>query len=72
MESPDFASNNVFNSFGNLAVDPTAAPRFVEFETGRSLQLSGRATLQWSTGNDDTGRRVRFDVERVIARQLRR
>jgi predicted pyridoxine 5'-phosphate oxidase superfamily flavin-nucleotide-binding protein len=54
VEWPDFAGNNMFNSFGNLAVDPTAALLFVEFETGRSLHLSGRATLQWSTGSDDT------------------
>ncbi len=69
---PDFPGNNMFNSFGNLAVDPSAALLFVDFETGRSLQLSGHAMLRWSAaGSDGTGRRVRFDAERVIARRLR-
>ncbi len=65
---PDYPGNNLFNSFGNLAVDPTAALLFVDFATGRTLHLSGTARLEWSTGPGDdggTGRRVWFDVEAV-------
>lgn len=62
---PDYAGNNMFNSMGNLAVDPTAALLFIDFESGDVLQLTGRATLEWAsndaTGNDfATGRSVRF------------
>jgi hypothetical protein len=69
---PDYAGNNLFNSMGNIAVNPEAALLFVDFATGRSLQLSGRAELEWlapgSAGDDgDTGRRVRFTPERVVA-----
>ena len=44
VEWPDFPGNNMFNSMGNLAVDPTAALLFIDFRTGRTLQLSGRAS----------------------------
>ena len=69
---PDYAGNNLFNSMGNIAVNPEAALLFVDFATGRSLQLSGRAELEWvvpgSAGDDgDTGRRVWFSPERVVA-----
>jgi hypothetical protein len=40
---PDYAGNNLRNSFGNLAVDPEAAVLFPEFATGRTLQLPGPA-----------------------------
>ena len=76
---PDYAGNNMFNSLGNLVENPEASLLFVDFATGRTLQLSGTATLEWieegSAGDDgDTGRRVRFRVEeaaRVSALPLR-
>jgi predicted pyridoxine 5'-phosphate oxidase superfamily flavin-nucleotide-binding protein len=68
---PDYPGNTMFNSLGNLAVDPTAALLFVDFESGATLHLSGRAETDWSTttaGDDgDTGRRVRFTVEAVAS-----
>jgi hypothetical protein len=70
---PDYPGNNLFNSFGNLAVDPAAALSFIDFRHGTSLQLSGDATVCWgddpaSTGDDaDTGRRVYFSPRRVLA-----
>ena len=71
---PDYPGNNMFNSFGNLAVDPTAALLFVDFGTGRTLQLSGTATVDWrapAEGDDGaTGRRVRFTTRRVVATDM--
>jgi uncharacterized protein len=68
---PDYPGNNMFNSFGNLAVDPEAALLFVDFPAGRALELSGTAHVEWSVsgaGDDGgTGRRVWFDVEHVVA-----
>jgi predicted pyridoxine 5'-phosphate oxidase superfamily flavin-nucleotide-binding protein len=76
---PDYPGNNMFNSLGNLAVDPTAALLFVDFDTGRTLHLSGQARLQvteaGTPGDDgDTGRRVRFrlDARTVGSRLLHR
>jgi predicted pyridoxine 5'-phosphate oxidase superfamily flavin-nucleotide-binding protein len=65
---PDYPGNNMFNSFGNLEIDPTAALLFVDFESGRTLQLSGRAVVDFdeSTAHGDTGRWVRFTTERVV------
>jgi hypothetical protein len=69
---PDYAGNNLFNSMGNIAVNPEAALLFVDFTTGETLHLSGRAELEWlapgSAGDDgNTGRRVRFHPERVVS-----
>ena len=47
VEWPDYPGNNMFNSFGNLEVDPTAALLFIDFDSGRTLQLSGRAVVDW-------------------------
>jgi hypothetical protein len=68
---PDYPGNNMFNSLGNLAVDPAAALAFIDFTTGDTLHLSGTAHVDWIAmpPDDDggTGRRVRFTVEAVAA-----
>ena len=64
---PDFPGNNMFNSLGNLAVDPAAALLFVDFVSGRTLQLSGTAEVQWD-GADE--RSVEFDVRDVAVTRL--
>ena len=40
---PDYPGNNMFNSFGNLAVDDEAALLFIDFRSGTTLHLSGTA-----------------------------
>ncbi|MGV1088235.1 MAG: pyridoxamine 5'-phosphate oxidase family protein [Mycobacterium sp.] len=72
---PDYPGNNMFNSFGNLAVDPTAALLFVDFASGRTVHLSGSATVEWATeaGSADdahTGRCARFTIERFVSGHL--
>ena len=68
---PDYPGNNMFNSLGNLSVDPSAALLFVDFAAATTLQLSGTATVQWdapAVGDDGhTGRRVRFSPRHVVA-----
>ncbi len=68
---PDYPGNNMFNSMGNLAVDPAVALLFLDFTTGETLHLSGTARLEWDTtgaGDDGgTGRRVSVTVEAVVA-----
>jgi predicted pyridoxine 5'-phosphate oxidase superfamily flavin-nucleotide-binding protein len=69
---PDYPGNNMFNSFGNLAVDDEAALLFVDFVAGTSLQLSGTAQVEWTSpgaaGDDGgVGRRVAFSVGSVVA-----
>jgi hypothetical protein len=70
---PDYPGNNLFNSLGNLAVDPEAALLFLDFDTDRVLQVSGTAEVGWDAlalpGDEgQTGRRVTFAVQCVIAR----
>ena len=72
---PDYPGNNMFNSFGNLAVDPTAALLFLDFPTGHTVHLSGTAALEWGTddapGDDGhTGRRARFTIEHLVSGRL--
>jgi uncharacterized protein len=72
---PDYPGNNMFNSFGNLAVDPTAALLFLDFPTGHMVHLSGTAAVEWgaddATGDDGrTGRRARFTIERLVSGRL--
>lgn len=72
---PDYPGNNMFNSFGNLAVDPAAALLIMDFRTGHTVQLSGTATVEWAPpdapGDDGhTGRRARFTTERVVSARL--
>jgi hypothetical protein len=68
VEWPDYPGNNMFNSFGNLEIDPTAALLFMDFDSGRTLALSGRAVVDWekSAERADTGRWVRFTAESVV------
>lgn len=61
---PDFVGNSMFNTFGNLAVDDSAALWFADWTTGRTVHLSGRATVEWDQPTQ-TGRAVRFVIEAV-------
>ncbi|MGB8503905.1 pyridoxamine 5'-phosphate oxidase family protein [Mycobacterium sp.] len=69
---PDYPGNNMFNRFGNLAADPTAALLFIDFRTGHTLHLSGAATVQWDIPGDPdddshTGRGAHFVPAHVAA-----
>lgn len=43
----DYPGNNMFNTLGNLVAQPRAGLLFLDFETGDTLQLTGRARLDW-------------------------
>ncbi|OBK73235.1 pyridoxamine 5'-phosphate oxidase family protein [Mycobacterium sp. 1165178.9] len=67
---PDFPGNNMFNSYGNLAVDDKAALLFLDFDTGATLHVTGTAHVRWTTpgatGDDGAvGRNVAFSVDAV-------
>lgn len=72
---PDYQGNNLFNSFGNIAVNPEAALLFIDFATGRMLQLSGTTRIEWGEpgrpGDDGhTGRIARFTLQDLVAGQV--
>ena len=67
---PDYSGNAMFNTLGNLAADPRAGLLFVDFDQGSTLQLTGRASIDWSReaagGFRGAERVVGFSVERVV------
>ena len=47
LTAPDFAGNALFNTFGNLALNPRAGLLFLDFASGDALALAGRAEIVW-------------------------
>jgi predicted pyridoxine 5'-phosphate oxidase superfamily flavin-nucleotide-binding protein len=46
----DYPGNNMYNTLGNLAAQPRAGLLLNDFDTGATLQLTGRARLEWDPG----------------------
>jgi uncharacterized protein len=44
---PDFRGNMMFNTFGNLQLDPRAGLIFIDFDSGDALLLTGTAQVLW-------------------------
>jgi predicted pyridoxine 5'-phosphate oxidase superfamily flavin-nucleotide-binding protein len=44
---PDYSGNNMFNTLGNIVVNPHVGLLFIDFDNGRTLQLTGRAAIDW-------------------------
>ena len=57
----DYSGNAMFNTLGNLQVDPEAGLLFVDFEGGTLLHLNGRATIM-----GERERRVDFEIGQVV------
>lgn len=64
---PDYSGNRMFQTLGNLTVDPRIGMLIVDWETGRTLQLSGVAEILWDGA--EVERRPKAD--RVIAIDVR-
>jgi predicted pyridoxine 5'-phosphate oxidase superfamily flavin-nucleotide-binding protein len=47
LTSPDFVGNFMFNTLGNLAVEPRAGILIVDFATGDLLSLTGEGSVIW-------------------------
>ncbi|WP_414579550.1 pyridoxamine 5'-phosphate oxidase family protein [Anabaena sp. CCY 9402-a] len=67
---PDYSGNNMFQTFGNLIVNPNAGLLFIDFEQGHTLQLTGKAKVIWDIErlSEFAGaqRIVEFDIEQVL------
>jgi uncharacterized protein len=68
---PEYPGNNLFNSLGNLMANPEAALLFPDFATGRTLQVTGTANIDWGPpalpGEEAAGsRRVRVTPLRAV------
>jgi predicted pyridoxine 5'-phosphate oxidase superfamily flavin-nucleotide-binding protein len=71
---PDYNGNSMFNTLGNIAVNPRAGLLFMDFESGRTLQLTGSASVDWSPERARSiaaaERVVDFDIEEIIDNSL--
>jgi len=67
---PDYPGNTMFQSLGNIAVNPEAGLLFVDFEKGRTLQLTGRARILWDRERiaefSGAERLVEFNTDEVV------
>jgi len=65
---PDYVGNSLFNTLGNLSVDPRCGLALLDFMAGRLYQLTGEADLHLdrtpqSEDSTDTGRYWDFQVQ---------
>ena len=64
---PDFRGNFMFNSFGNLELNPRAGIVCADFKTGDILSLTGQARVIWEGPEveafEGADRLLRFEVE---------
>ncbi len=67
---PDYAGNNMFNTLGNLAINPNAGLLWIDFTNGAVLQLTGTASLSWASTDlaqfPGAARLVEFNVSQVL------
>lgn len=61
---PDYLGNGMFNTLGNLVIDPRLALMTVDFVSGRSLHLTGSATVDRQQGRDPE-RVITINVDRI-------
>ncbi len=67
---PDYPGNCMFNTLGNLELDPRAGLAFFDFESGDALHLSGEARVLWEPYHvqrfPGAERVVAFEVEETL------
>ena len=67
---PDYSGNCMFNTLGNLQLDPRAGLLFIDFETGDTLQITGEAEILWEPHHtrrfSGADRVVAFRVEETL------
>jgi hypothetical protein len=68
LDIPDYQGNSMFNTIGNLLVDPRAGLLFPDFEGSQILQATGTVEVLWAQPTDrdgDTGRSWLFHIEQL-------
>jgi predicted pyridoxine 5'-phosphate oxidase superfamily flavin-nucleotide-binding protein len=69
LQWPDYNGNGMFQSLGNLALDPRAGLLFPDFVQGHVLQLTGQARTDWDPAHAEhfpgAERLLTFNVEEV-------
>lgn len=67
---PDYPGNNMFCTLGNIEANPQVGLLFVDFEEGRTLQVTGEAQIIWDedrvTAYEGAERLVEITVEESV------
>jgi predicted pyridoxine 5'-phosphate oxidase superfamily flavin-nucleotide-binding protein len=64
---PDYVGNSMFNTLGNIALDPATGLTVVDPPTGTTLHLSGRAEILWEDGGFPGAQRlVRLTIDAAV------
>jgi predicted pyridoxine 5'-phosphate oxidase superfamily flavin-nucleotide-binding protein len=70
LKIPDYVGNSMYNTLGNFVENPNAGLLFIDFTTGATLQLSGKAALVFGQQSEEdlqkttgTGRYWTFKTE---------
>ena len=67
---PDYNGNSMFNTLGNIAVNPKAGLLFINFESGRTLQIRGVAAIDWASVRTRSfpgaERVLDFEIQQII------
>ena len=60
----------MFNTLGNIAINPQTGLLFIDFERGSTLQLTGRTSIIWDAKRDrqfiGAERLIEFEIEQVL------
>ncbi|MHA1839014.1 MAG: pyridoxamine 5'-phosphate oxidase family protein [Candidatus Ranarchaeia archaeon] len=67
---PDYSGNSMFNTLGNISVNPRTGLLFIDFEKGDTIQLTGEAKIIWDgdriVGFAGAERIVEFEIHGVV------
>ena len=69
----DYMGNGMFNTLGNLAINPHAGLVFIDFDRSRTLQLIGKANILWDLEDEHrsgTKRYWDFKIEQWLETDL--
>ncbi|MGH8435090.1 MAG: pyridoxamine 5'-phosphate oxidase family protein [Pseudomonas sp.] len=64
---PDYSGNFLFNTLGNLLLEPRCGLLFIDFDSGDLLQLEARAELYWPQQLAASGQTLAAGAERMLA-----
>ncbi len=69
---PDYIGNSMYMTLGNLHIEPRCGLLFVDWQSGHTLHLTGRATADWDPARvsavPGAHRLIDFDVEQFVER----
>ncbi len=67
---PDYPGNNMFQTLGNISTDPRVGLLFVDFDSGTTLQITGRARILWNREDfaelAGAERAVEIEIDEVV------